>query len=156
LAGLWPPSLRGVLHLAIAERPVLAAAIDQADPDVLLAHALLGVNFVGDVLIELLLYVGRATADPGDLDDDQIRRVVDAQIALFRIDDLVRLVAGGDLGFVVGRHARDRDHRIVDSVADIADAFARSGLADVDSDERHDGGNRRAMRGCGRHRRTRL
>src|SRR3981189_2199176 len=97
--GLWPPSLRVVLHHAITERPVLAVGIDQADPDVLLAHALLGVNFVGDVLIELLLYLGRATADPGDLDDDQFRRVVDAQIALFRIDDLVRLVAGGDPGF---------------------------------------------------------
>src|SRR3977135_4460124 len=137
--GLWPPSLRGVLHLAIAERPVLAAGIDQADPDVLLAHALLGVNFVGNVLIELLLYLGRATADPGDLDDDQVWRVVDAQIALLRIDDLVRLVAGDDLEFVEVRHVRDRDHRIVDSVADIADAFARSGLADVYFDERQDG-----------------
>ncbi len=96
-------------------------------------------NFVGNVLIELLLYLGRATADPGDLDNDQVWRVVDAQIALLRIDDLVRLVAGDDLEFVVDRHVRDRDHRIVDSVADIADAFARSGLADVDSDERHDG-----------------
>jgi hypothetical protein len=83
--------------------------------------------------------VGRATADPGALDNDQIRRAIDAQIALFRIDDLVWLVAGEDLEFVVFRHVRDSDHRIVDSVADIADAFARSGLADVDSDERHDG-----------------
>src|SRR3979490_3364756 len=126
--GLWPPSLRGVLHLAITERPVLAAGIDQADPDVLLAYALPRVNFVGNVLIELLLYLGRATADPGDLDDDQVWRVVDAQIALFRIDDLVRLVASDDLEFVVVRHVPDRDHRIVDSVADIADAFMRSVL----------------------------
>ena len=29
-----------------------AAGIDQVDPDVLLAHTLLGVNFVGDVLID--------------------------------------------------------------------------------------------------------
>jgi hypothetical protein len=41
------------------------------------------------------------------------------------------------LKFVVVRNVGDRDHRIVNSVADIA--FARSGLADVDSDERHDG-----------------
>ena len=66
------PLLRGVLHLVIAER--LAAGIDEADPDVLLTHALLGVNFEGDVLIELLLCFGRATANPGDLDDDQVRR----------------------------------------------------------------------------------
>src|SRR3981081_654272 len=138
-AGLWHPSLRGVLHLAIAERPVLAAGINKADPDVLLAYALPRVNFVGNVLIELLLYLGRATADPGDLDDDQVWRVVDAQIALLRIDDLVWLVPGDDLEFVVVRHVRDPDHRVVDSVADIPDAFARSGFADVDSDERHDG-----------------
>src|SRR5258707_7436671 len=106
--GLWPPSLRGVLHLVITERPVLAAGIDQADPDVLLAYALPRVNFVGNVLIELLLYLGRATADPGDLDNDQVWRVVDAQIALLRIDDLVRLVAGADAGAVVGLDASRR------------------------------------------------
>src|SRR3977135_1377317 len=97
--GLWPPSLRGVLHLAITERPILPAGIDQADPDVLLAYALPRLNFVGNVPIEFLLHLGRATADPGDLDDDQVWRVVDAQIALLRTDDLVRLVAGGDLAF---------------------------------------------------------
>src|SRR6202795_972581 len=37
--------LRCVLHVAIAERPVFAAVIDQGDPDVLLADAGLGVNF---------------------------------------------------------------------------------------------------------------
>src|ERR1700704_2675318 len=118
--GLWPPAVRGVLHLGITERPVPAAGIDQADPDVLLAYALPRVNFVGNVLIELLLYLGRATADPGDLDNDQVWRVVDAQIALLRIDDLVRLVAGDDLEFVEVRHVRDRDQPLLDTGCDIA------------------------------------
>ena len=43
----WCPSVDGpspwrILHLAITKRPVLAASIDQAHPDVLPAHALLG------------------------------------------------------------------------------------------------------------------
>src|ERR1700730_13637565 len=45
---------------------------------------------VHDAPTEFETEVGRAAADPGDL-DDQVRRVVDAQIALFGIDDLVRL-----------------------------------------------------------------
>ena len=65
--------------------------------------------------------------------------VIDAQIALFRIDNLVRLVAGDDFKSVVFGHVRDRGHRVVDGASDIADAFARSGLADIDSHERHDG-----------------
>jgi hypothetical protein len=32
------PSLRRVLHLAIAERPILAACVDQIDPDVFPSH----------------------------------------------------------------------------------------------------------------------
>ena len=118
------PSFWGVLHLAITKRPVLAAGIDEADPYVLLAHALLSVDLVSDMLIESLFHLGRASADPGDLDDDQVRRVVDAEIALFRIDDLVRLMASDNLESIVLRDVRDRDHRIIHGVAYVADPFA--------------------------------
>src|SRR5260370_26748780 len=131
--GVWPLSLRAVLHLAITERPVLAAGIEQADPDVLLAYALLGVNFVGDVLIELLLYLGRATADPGDLDDDQVWRVVDAQIALLRIDDLVRLVAGDALGIVRAGPIAEPFNSAVDSVGEVPIPSAAKGFGDYES-----------------------
>ena len=85
--------LRCVLHLAVAERPVLAPVIHQVDPDVLFADAGLRVNFVGNAPVELLLDVGRAAADPGDLDYDEVRRVLDTKVALLWIDDLVRAVA---------------------------------------------------------------
>jgi hypothetical protein len=51
--------LRCVLHVAIAERPVLARIIHKVDPDILFADAGFRVNFVGNAPVELLLDVGR-------------------------------------------------------------------------------------------------
>src|ERR1700677_2571186 len=53
LSSLWC-----VLHLAVAEGPILSVGINQADPDILLAHLCLRVNFVGNLLKELLLHLG--------------------------------------------------------------------------------------------------
>src|ERR1700731_800308 len=129
--------LRRVLHVAIAERPVLAPVIHQVDPDVLFADAGLRVNFVGNAPVELLLDVGRAAADPGHLDDDEVRRVLDTKIALLRIDDLVGAVASHDLELVVDRYIRNFDHRTVDGLADDSNALGGRVLVEVDSDEWH-------------------
>src|ERR1700722_6216699 len=99
-----PELFRRVLHLAVAERPILAGIIDQGDPDVLFAHALLFVKLVGDAPVEFFLHLGRATGDPGDLDEDDVGRVVDAEIAVLRINDFIGGMTRDDLKFVVHRY----------------------------------------------------
>jgi hypothetical protein len=73
---LFVPSLRRVLHLAIAERPILAACVDQIDPDVFPSHTSLRMNLVSDLMEESLFHLRRSSADPSDLDDDEIARVL--------------------------------------------------------------------------------
>ena len=51
------PSLGPVLHLTIAEGPILAARVDEIDPHVLLAHASLRMDLVGDLMEEFLLHL---------------------------------------------------------------------------------------------------
>src|ERR1700731_2792174 len=67
-----PPSLRPVLHLTIAERPILAARIDEIDPHVFFSHPSLRMDLVSDLTEEFLLHLGRSPAEPGDLGDDEM------------------------------------------------------------------------------------
>ena len=90
-------SLGPVLHLTIAERPILAASIHEIDPHVFFSHPSLRMDLISDLMEEFLLHLGRSPADPGDLDDDEIARVVQAEISLFRVNDLVRRVPVDDL-----------------------------------------------------------
>src|SRR5258708_37710972 len=103
-------SLGPVLHLTIAEGPILAARIDKIDPYVFFSHASLRMDLVSDLMEEFLLHLGRSPADPGNLDDDEIAGVVQAEIPLFRVNDLVRGVPVDDLELVVHRDIGDIHH----------------------------------------------
>jgi hypothetical protein len=74
------------LHLTVAEGPILAVRINEIDPYIFFSHPTLRVDVVGDLMEEFLLHLGRSAADPGDLDDDEIAGVVQAQISLFRVN----------------------------------------------------------------------
>src|ERR1700743_473222 len=80
---------RRVLHLAVAERPVFPGVVDEIDPDVFSSYAGPRVNLVGYPLIEFFLYICGPAADPGDLNQDQIVGVCQAEVSLFRIDDFI-------------------------------------------------------------------
>jgi hypothetical protein len=71
-------SLRRILHLTVAERPVFAICVDQVDPDILLSHMSLLVDLISDPAEEFLLHVDRTPDDPGDLYDDEVTRIVQA------------------------------------------------------------------------------
>ncbi len=118
--GLEPEARRasGVLHLAVAERPVFLRHLDQVDHDVLQPHAELRVQVVRDSAVERLLHFHRASLVQRDLDEHDPRRVLDSKVFL-RVNELVPAVPGDDLEFVVARHVDHVDHRLVDQFADV-------------------------------------
>src|SRR5882757_2928152 len=75
-----------VLHLAVAERPVLRGNLDQADPDVFLANTCFVMDVVRDLFIEGFLYFGRTPGVPRYLDEDDAGRVLNIEIAFLRED----------------------------------------------------------------------
>src|SRR6266849_6323173 len=88
---------RRILHVTVAERPIFAAGIDEADPNIFLSHTRPVVDFVGNLTEEALLCLDGSSTDPRDLNDDEVGGVLHAQVSLFGINDLVGLVSGDDL-----------------------------------------------------------
>src|SRR5580692_7381400 len=124
-------SLRPILHLAIAEGPVLTARIDEIDPHVFLSHPSLVMDLVGDLIKEFLLDLGRSPANPGHLNYDEIAGVAQTEISLLRVDHLVGLMTVDDLEFVMRRDAGDIHHGLVIRLAHDPDEFGRCLLVDV-------------------------
>src|SRR4030081_460767 len=107
-------SLRRILHFAVAERPVFTICVDQADPDILLSNMSLLVDLVSDPAEEFLLHVDRTPADPGELYDDEVACIVQAEITLFRVYDFVGSMTRYYLKLVVHRYIGDLNHGMID------------------------------------------
>src|SRR5882724_1486798 len=71
----------GVLRFAVAERPVLLLHLDQIDENVLAPQAGTGRKTLGDALEQLLLLLEGAGVIRGDLDEDQVARIGNSEIA---------------------------------------------------------------------------
>src|ERR1700737_4527613 len=108
-----PLLLWRVLHLAIPEGPVLWRDIDEIDEDVLLAHAGLGVEIVGDLAIKCLLHLGAAPGVPRHLDEDNAVGVIDAKIAFLGKHQLGGGVAGDVWELALGGALRDCDYWVM-------------------------------------------
>src|SRR6516164_1455996 len=130
-------SLRLVLHFAVAERPVFACGIDETDEDVTLGQTGLLMNFVCDLLIEGLLDLRGTARDPGHLDEYDVSRVLDSEIAVGGVHKFGIVVTSDELKFVVRRDIRDIGHGRVDGVADDARQLRWCALAQIDTYERH-------------------
>src|SRR5471032_68145 len=129
--------LRRVVHVAIAERPVLAIHLDQVDPDIFLSYACLRVYAVRHRAVKRLLHLNRAAGVPCHLDKYDPRRVGYAQVTLRRVDQFVRRMTRDDLKLVVFGHFDDIDHYVVHDVADCLNDFRRCSLREIDSNEWH-------------------
>ena len=72
---------------------------------------------VGDAAEERALLLQRAAARQRDLDDDDVVRARDAEVARV-VDQVARLVLGEELEAIVRRHVDRLDQRAVHRVAD--------------------------------------
>src|SRR5471032_852404 len=129
--------LRRVVHVAIAERPVLAIHLDQVDPDIFFSYARLRVYAVCHRAVKRFLHLDRAAGVPCHLYKYDPRRVGHAQVSLGRVDQFVRRMARDDLKLVVLRHFDYIDHGVVHDVADCLNDFRRCSLREIDSNEWH-------------------
>src|SRR5258705_6926052 len=130
-------SLRRILHFAVAERPGFTICVDQVDPDILLSHMSLLVDLVSDPAKEFLLHVDRTPADPGDLYDDEVACIVQAEITLLRVYDFVGSMSRYHLKLVVQRYISDLNHGTIDRFAHYADTLGRRVLTQIYSRQRH-------------------
>ena len=128
---------RGVLHLAIAEGPVLTGHVDEADEDVLNTNTRLRGDTFGHSLVEGLFHLNRATGVPSDLNEDDAGCVGDPQVAFRWVHKLVVGVTIDNLKLVVRRDVGDGDHGVVNHFAHGANGFSGSGLGEINSNERH-------------------
>ena len=73
-------SLGRVLHFPVAKGPVFARGIYKADENVGFRDFSFDVNVIGDSPVEFLLYFDRSSSNPGDLNEDDVTRVLNAQV----------------------------------------------------------------------------
>lgn len=128
---------RGVLHLAIAEGPVLAGHVDEADEDVLNTNTRLRGDTFGNCLVEGLFHLNRTTSVPSDLNKDNAGCVGNPQVAFRWVHKLVVGVTIDNLKLVVRRDVGDVNHGVVNHFAHGANGFSRGGLGEINSNERH-------------------
>ena len=122
-------SLGRVLHFPVAKGPVFARGIYKADENVGLRDFSFDVNVIGDSPVEFLLYFGRSSSNPGDLNEDDVTRVLNAQVAVSRKDEFVGCMTRDDLELVVRGNFRDLHHRIINRLAYGAHEFGGCVLA---------------------------
>jgi hypothetical protein len=100
LRRLWLRS--GEWRLAVAERPVFAPGFDQIDDDVFAANAGRGREILDNRPVERLLLLDGAPLGAGDLDHDQVGRVLDPQERGWPDHAACGGMTGHDLEIVVG------------------------------------------------------
>jgi hypothetical protein len=107
---------------AVSERPVLTLHFNQVDEDIADSEAGCSVDPLGDRLVEGLLLHGGPTFIEGDLDNDEIVRVLHAEVGVGE-DEIGRFVLVEDLKSIILGDA-DREQGLVDRFADrLAIAF---------------------------------
>src|SRR3982074_2062202 len=94
-------------------------------------------HLVSDPAEEILLHVDRAPADPGDLYDDKVTCIVQAEITLFREYDFVGSMTRYYLKLVVQRYIGDLNHGMMDPVSHHPYTLTRRFLTQTHSRQRH-------------------
>src|SRR6516225_10079651 len=108
--------LRTVLHLAIPERPVLLRNFHEIDDHVFLAETQPG-KIVCEAPVERFFHIHCSPVVQGDLDQDQIPGVADAEVLRGQVTPF-RWMARDELELVARRYADDFHHGLVDCLAD--------------------------------------
>src|SRR5260370_41495130 len=95
------------------------------------------VDLVSDPAEEFLLHVARSSPNPGDLDDDEVACIVQAEITLFRVYDFVGSMPRYYLKLVVQRYIVDLNHGTIDRFAPYPDTLGWRVLTQIYSRQRH-------------------
>src|SRR5258708_4399799 len=119
-------SLGCVLHFPVAKGPVFARGFYEADENVGLRNLSFDVNVIGDSLVEVLLYFDRSSRDPGNLNEDDVARVLNA---ISSQHELIGCMARDDLELAVRGNFRDFHHRMLNRLAYVSREFRRCVLA---------------------------
>src|SRR5690349_10060328 len=140
-AGRGAPILsRDLLRLDVrgfseAEGPVLLRDLDEVDPDILATHAQAR-QVLGDAAVERALLRQRAADRQRDLDDDDVVRARDAEVARV-VDQVTGLVLAQELEAVLQRDVNCLHQRLVHGLAELLAPRGSLALQYGYANERH-------------------
>src|SRR5574337_1137507 len=130
----WP--LRGQLSLAVRERPVLLAHLDQADEHVLTTNAQAQIQAVRHGPVEGTLLLDRPAIDKRHLDEDAVPGPLDTEELRVSDEVLCRMLRD-HLETVILRSVQLFDHGVVDHLADGGAVLCGLACGEIDTCEWH-------------------